>query len=71
MILPEVRSISKAEVENILIPFLDNGGTLVITGENAGIIDSMENNFIPHSSAILEDLANTYSGNVNVIYMER
>ncbi|MBE6871347.1 MAG: hypothetical protein E7491_05275 [Ruminococcaceae bacterium] len=70
LILPQVRSISKAEVNDILVPFLDRGGLLVITGEEAGVVDSQENNYMAHSSAILKDLADTYSGNGKVVYME-
>jgi len=43
---------------------------LVITGEEAGVVDSQENNYMAHSSAILKDLADTYSGNGKVVYME-
>ena len=57
-------------MNDILVPFLDRGGLLVITGEEAGVVDSQENNYMAHSSAISKDLADTYSGNGKVVYME-
>ncbi len=71
LIMPNVRSISQKEVDELIIPFLDNGGTIVVTGEDAGKVDIMENNYAKHDKCLLVDLAESYSGNGNVIYFEQ
>ncbi len=70
LILPNVRSMDKDVIDGILMPFLDRGGVLIITGDEAGIIGSVDSSYIYNGSALLVDLANTYSGNGKIIYYE-
>ncbi len=70
VILPHVRSISKDVIDNVLRPWLDKGNVLIVTGDDAGHVDSVANDFRLHESNILVDFANEYAGNGKVIYYE-
>ncbi len=71
VILPNIRSIAPEVVDQVLIPYLDSGKTLVITGEYAGKLSSIAHDFEKNESNILVDLANNYSGAGKVIYIEK
>ncbi len=71
VILPNIRAIAPETVESVLIPYLDSGKTLVITGEYAGKMSTTDHDFEKNPSNILVDLANNYSGAGKVIYIEK
>ncbi len=70
LVLPQVRSIDKKVITDTIIPWLDKGNTLIITGEDAGEIDSLDNLFTPYEKSVLVDLYETYSGNGKILYYE-
>ncbi|MBQ3847719.1 MAG: hypothetical protein II748_02555, partial [Clostridia bacterium] len=72
LILPNVLAIDQKTVDDVFIPWIKAGGTLVITGSEAGKTDSMQNNYKSFKKPILVKLANKYknSRKYNVIYLE-
>ena len=72
LVLPNVLSIDKDTIDDVLVPWLKAGGTLVITGSEAGKMDSMQNNYKSFKKPILVKLAEKYknSKKYNVIYFE-
>ena len=70
LIMPDVRSIDKDTVDSVLIPFLDNGNTIIVTGENAGAVATRNNNYMPNGSNLLEDLSVNYKGAGKVIFLK-
>ncbi|HPE95287.1 MAG TPA: hypothetical protein PLT66_04385, partial [Bacillota bacterium] len=70
LVLPELRSIEQDYIDDVLVPFLDGGGTLIIVGEDSGMYASMDSCMKKNDSCILADLAQTYSGKGKIIYYE-
>ena len=71
LVLPQVRSIDEKVITDTIIPWLNKGNTLIITGEDAGEINSLNNLFMPYEKSVLVDLYETYSGAGKVIYYEK
>lgn len=62
LILPLVESISQQTVDQVLVPFVEAGGTLIVVGEEAGKLDTSSNNYRAHNTPILAGLVNrTYN----------
>jgi hypothetical protein len=70
LVLPQIRSIEQSYIDEVLRPFLDNGGTLIITGKDSGKYSSMENGLKLNESALLATLAESYDGEGEIIYYE-
>jgi len=70
LIMPGTRCIDIADIDTYIKPFLDNGGTLIVTGEKAGLYETKKNIFAKHDSNLLEDLATNYSGNGKVYFFD-
>ncbi|MBQ3847535.1 MAG: hypothetical protein II748_01625 [Clostridia bacterium] len=73
IILPNVLAIDQKTIDDVFMPWLKKGGTLVITGDQAGKMDCMENNYAMHKNPILAKFAQKYkdSKKYNVIYFEK
>ncbi|PIT99960.1 MAG: hypothetical protein COT74_07525 [Bdellovibrionales bacterium CG10_big_fil_rev_8_21_14_0_10_45_34] len=61
LILPHVLSISDMALNNGILPFLDSGGTLVITGADSGKRHSSDRLFQSRDNAVLAQLKNRQS----------
>jgi len=67
LIMPGVVSIDTEMIDNVLKPFLDDGGAIILTGENLGSVKTRNGNYMPHGKNLLEELARTYSGSGKII----
>jgi len=56
LILPHIKSISQDIVDDVLIPFHNNGGTIVVTGTDSGSIGMREALYLDNASPLLYDL---------------
>ena len=70
LIMPGTVAIRQSTVDNVLKKFLDNGGTLIVTGENAGTHDTKAGIYAPYEKSILIELCETYSGAGKTIYLD-
>lgn len=70
VVLPNMRVIDKETIDNVLIPYLDSGKTLVITSTYAGELASSKNSFAKNDEALLVKLAKEYSGAGKIVYYE-
>ncbi len=71
LIMPAVTAISRDIVDGILKPFLDQGKTLVITGEKAGEKAMRDGQFAKYDKPLLIDLKDAYSGEGNILYIQQ
>ena len=71
LILPSVRAIEPETVANVLIPFMQNGGTVIVTGQDSGSLHTQAGFYAPNSSALLYDLATTssYAANGQAMFL--
>jgi hypothetical protein len=56
LILPHIRSLDPATVQNVLIPFAKAGGTILVTGSDAGMFQTRDFAYRANPSPILADL---------------
>lgn len=59
LILPHVKVITSAMVNNVLIPFANSGKTILVSGTNSGSIKPWSDLFANNTSALLYDLTTT------------
>jgi hypothetical protein len=69
LIMANINSVSQATVNNILKPFLDQGKTIIVTGQNAGAEGLRDTQFKTYEKPILVDLAKTFKGKGKVVYI--
>jgi hypothetical protein len=71
LILPNVRTIEPQTVANVLVPFLQNGGTIVVTGRDSGSLHTQTGFYAPNSSALLYNLAtsSTYAASGHALFV--
>ncbi len=70
LIMSNIECVYQSTIDDVIIPFLDSGKTLIVTGENAGLRGGRDDNFDKRSEPALVKLAREYSGNGKVVYME-
>jgi uncharacterized protein (TIGR03437 family) len=59
LVLPHVRAIEPDTVNNVLVPFLQGGGGLIVTGDDAGSVRQKPGLYASNGSALLRDLDGT------------
>ena len=70
LIMSNINAIYESTIQEHLIPFLDAGRTLLITGAQAGASDGRDHQFRKHDEPLLVRLAREYKGPGKIIYME-
>ncbi len=70
LILPNVESIDPDKIEQVIVPFIENGGSVIISGEDAGRYQGIEQNFAKNDSPLLYDLTINIPSNGNVLFVE-
>lgn len=57
LILPNVRALSEHTLRDVLGPWVDGGGAVIVTGADSGILDGLRARYRRRRSAALADLA--------------
>lgn len=69
LILPHVRSISTAALNNVIVPFIEDGGTIIVTGDDSGLLEAAEELYHERSSASLYDLTQVTYTNGSAVFV--
>lgn len=64
LIMPGVNSISDAMIDECIIPYIQTGGKVIVTGADAGLLKTSEDMYVKRSTAALAELAGEYPDNV-------
>ena len=59
LVLPHVRAIEPDTVSQVLLPFVQGGGGLIVTGDDSGTVRQKPGLYAPNGSALLRDLDGT------------
>ncbi|MEN8157757.1 MAG: T9SS type A sorting domain-containing protein [Bacteroidota bacterium] len=70
LILPNVESIDPVKIEQVIVPFVENGGSVIISGKNAGRYQGIKQNFTKNDSPLLYDLTLNKPTNGNVLFIK-
>lgn len=71
LILPLVEAISQEAVDEVIVPFVEAGGTVIVVGEESGKRDSAANLYQNRTTPALAELASREFSNGQVILMPK
>lgn len=70
LVLPNMISCTQATIDGVLKPWLDQGNTLIVSGDDAGSQADRAGIYALNSGSLLADFARSYQGAGKAVYLE-